>query len=135
MADLTITASAVVPGTGAIISYGIAGVTITQGQPVYVDTSTNTIKLADANSTAATETVAGISVSSALAGQPVGYQTAGTLAFGAILTAGKVYVNSGNAGLIAPIADLTSGWVTSILGYATTTSNLTVNIINTAVTN
>ncbi len=129
------TAANVVPGTGAIIVTGTAGATITQGQPVYFDTTTNQYKLADSNATAATEQVVGISVSSALTGQPIAVQTSGTLGLGAILTAGKVYVNSANPGMVAPVADLASGWVTSILGYASSISNLVINIVNTGIAN
>jgi hypothetical protein len=135
MADIVLTAANIIPGTGAIFATGIAGATITQGQPVYLDTSTGTIKLADANLSQAAATVAGIAINSALANQQVSYQTAGTLAFGAILTAGKVYVNSATGGAIAPVADLASGWYTTILGVASSTSNLVLSINNTLIAN
>lgn len=135
MADLSITAADMIPASGASLGNGTAGATITQGQAVYLDASTGTIKLADANLSAAAAAAVGISVSSAVAGQPVVYQRGGDLGFGAILTAGKIYVLSATAGGIAPAADLASGWKTTILGVATTTSNLAMHLHPSGATN
>ncbi len=135
MSDIIIVVATVVPGTGAVLTTGIAGATILQGQTVYIDTVTNTIKLADANASALTAVVAGIAVNTALTGQVVVYQTGGILGFGVLLTAGKVYVQSANAGGIAPVADLASTWYTTILGVAITTSNLQLNIWNSGLIN
>ena len=50
MADLSITASAVAAGSGALFKDGTAGASITAGQSVYEDASAaGAIKLADAN--------------------------------------------------------------------------------------
>ncbi len=131
MADIVITVASVVPGTGAAYVTGIAGAAILQGQTVYLDSTTNTVKLAKANTTVLTAAVVGIAVDAALTGQAVTYQTAGNLAFGAILTAGRVYVCSGTAaGGICLANDLTTGWWCSILGIASTTSNLVLGIQN-----
>lgn len=135
MADLVITAANVVPGAGKQTANGTAGASITAGQPVYLDNTTGTIKPASANTSAATAAVVGIAVNGASANQPVVYQTAGVLALGAVLTTGKVYVASANSGNIAPVADLASGWNTTILGYATSASNLQVNLVVSGVAN
>ena len=135
MADLIITVANVVPVAGATINSGTAGVNITQGQTVYLDPATGTIKLANATTSLTTATVSGIALNSALTGQPVNYISGGSLGLGAILTAGKVYVNSTNSGGIAPVADLASGMRTTILGIASTNSNLLVGIVNTGVVN
>lgn len=135
MADLVITAANVVPGANAVFQQGPAAVTITQGQTVYLDSSTGTVKLADADLSAAAASVSGIAVSSALAGQIVVFQVSGTLAFGAILTAAKPYFLSATAGAIAPAADLTTNWRTSLLGFASSTSNLLLNIFNSGFVN
>lgn len=123
MADLTITASSVVASSGAVTSTGTAGATITAGQPLYMDSSdSNKLKLADANASSATATCVGVSLHAALSGQPITYITAGSYTVGASLTAGLVYVVSATAGGIAPAADLASGWRTTVLFVATSTT-------------
>ncbi len=138
MAAISITAASIVPDTTSAnynVLTGIAAVTITQGQAVYRLTA-GTIGLADANASTPAFTCVGISVSSALAGQPIQYQIAGDLAFGAVLTAGKVYVlGAVAAGDIAPVADLASGWYTNILGYAISTTVLRMNLVATGIVN
>lgn len=129
MADLTITPANVVKGSTANVVNGVAGTTITAGQTVYEDTGdSNKLKLADANNTSATAACKGIALHAALAGQPCAYINGGDLGLGAILTVGIIYVLSATAGGIAPAADLASGWRTTILGVATTTSNLRLGI-------
>ncbi len=64
----------------------------------------------------------GVSLHAALAGQPISYGTSGPLNFGAILLAGKWYVASATAGGIAPVADLTTGWYSTMLMYGYSTS-------------
>lgn len=129
MADLTITAANVVPGNGARITNGTAGATITAGQVVYLDPADNRFKLADCDNASATVRAAfGIAVNGASTGQPVAVQTAGELAFGAILAAGVSYYLSPNAGGIAPIADIASGDHTVLVGMAGSTSVLVVGI-------
>ena len=44
------------------------------------------------------------------------------------MTAGAVYVVSANAGGIAPVADLGSGDYVTLLGIATSTTNLKLSI-------
>src|SRR4051812_4326511 len=127
MAALTITASNVVPASvaGQTPSYetGFAGAAITAGYPVYKDaTASDTLKLADANASEATAQVVGIACHSATTGQPVRYQTGGPLSYGAILTKGEIYVLGATAGDVCPADDLASGWYTTRLGYAQTTS-------------
>lgn len=129
MADLTITAANVVKGSSSSVKNGVAGATITAGQAVYEDaTDSNKLKLADANASSATAACKGIALHAALSGQPIAYIDGGDLGVGTILTAGTIYVLSATAGGIAPAADLTTGWRTTILGVATTTSNLKVNL-------
>lgn len=135
-ADVTITATDVLAGTDATFATGTAGGTITAGQPVYIDTSdSNKIKAADANASDLASTVAGISLHAATSGQPIKYQTGGNITLSAVLTLAKVFVLSANAGGIAPVADLTTGWRTSILGVALSTSSLKLAITNSLTTN
>jgi hypothetical protein len=51
------------------------------------------------------------------------------------MTAGKLYVVSATAGGIAPSADLTTGWRTSLLGIAISTTILDMYIINSGIAN
>lgn len=134
MADLSITAANVIPVAGFSLYQGTAGATITAGQVVYLDTTTSTIKLADNDATAATAVVQGIALHAALASQPLQVIIGGSLGMGAIFTAGVFYYLSATAGGICPVADLVSGKRVSQIGYASTTSNLVVQPINTGVT-
>jgi hypothetical protein len=128
MADLTVTATSVVTVSGGSYTTGTAGATITAGQTLYVDTAdSNKLKLADSDSATSTvRTCCGIALNGGAAGQPIRYQTGGSLNPGATLAVGQVYVLSDTAGGIMPYADLEAGDYVFILGYATTTSNLTL---------
>ena len=124
MADLSITAASVVPGSRARILPGTAGATITAGQTVYLDSTTNTYKLADANSSAATAAVVGIAMNGASAGQPISVNVEDDdLTVGATLSmSAPVYVQSATAGGIAPSADIAAGWYPSVLFIAKSTT-------------
>lgn len=134
MADLTITAANVAKVSGASTATGIAGTTITQGQALYADASdSDKLKLADSNSTAATAVCVGIALNSAASGQPVTYITAGSVTIGATVVLGMPYCTSNTAGGIRPITDAASTEYLTIIGYASTTAILTLNITNTNV--
>lgn len=139
MANLTITAASVLPGTGAIVdSTKLAGGTLTQGMPVYLST-TNTAIAARANS-ADTDFVYGITVSAASAGQPVAILTSGLITIGATVVQGGAYslAYATGAGLICPFADIlaqTGGVAFStFLGLAVSTTQIFVNITVSGVT-
>lgn len=132
-ADLTITAANVVPATGYQFTDGVAGETITRGQTVYLKASDSRWWKSQADGTSAESTVIGIALQDAGAGQPLRVQTGGDLGVGAILTVGQVYVVSATAGGIAPYSDLASTNYVSILGVASSTSNLKLKIFATAV--
>lgn len=126
MADISVTASAVVPGSNAVTQDYIAGAGgVTAGQPVYQQASSSTVLPADADSaTAEVRTPVGIAVNTAAAGQPVKVQKSGNLTLNAALTAGRIYILSANAGMIAPHTDLTTNWYPVILGTATSATVL-----------
>lgn len=139
MADLVITAAQVLPDTTYPIRTGIAAVAITPGQVVCYDPSTNTVKLWDANDTAVNTLQPGIAVGqAAAAGQTIQWQEAPgaeiTLGAGAAPVNGTIYVGSATAGGIAPAADLTTGWLRSILGVGKTTNKLKLVAWNSGVT-
>jgi hypothetical protein len=133
MADVSVTATAVVKGSDTLLSDGILGATVTAGQTVYLDSSTNTYKLADANASSTTATLAGIAMNGGASGQPVKVATAGSINPGFTPTVGTIYVQSGTAGAIAPAADLVSGWYTSIVGVGTAATSLKILNVNSGV--
>ena len=135
MTALSITATAIIPGSDASVATGTAGESITAGMPVFMDASNaNKLYKADANLSSAAAVAVGISLHAATAGQPLSYIRSGSLGMGTILTRGLVYVvGAGTAGDINPAADLAQGWYTTVLGYASSTSNLVVGIVSTGV--
>lgn len=139
MADVSVTS--VVKNANSVVAYGTAGATLAAGQWLYKDaTDTDSdgkakLKLADADSSATTAQVEGMALHGSLSGQPIVYITGGDFTMNAALTAAKVYVLSSTAGGKAPVADLTTNWRTSILGFARSTTVFAVNIVNTGVAN
>jgi hypothetical protein len=128
MADLTITAADVKKTDSTLIAEGIAGGTVTAGQPVYKDsTASNKLKAADADVLASAAAV-GIALHGASADQPLKYAIGGNLTLSNVMTAGAVYVVSTNAGGIAPVADLGAGDFVTLLGIATSATNLKISI-------
>lgn len=110
--DVSITAANVAPSANAVLKRGVAGVAITAGQLLYLESATNTLKLADCDSaTAEVRAVAGISINSAPAGGPLHYVVSDpALTLGGTSAKGTIYVLSATAGGITPAADLTTGW-------------------------
>jgi hypothetical protein len=115
--DVTITAANVTASSTATIKRGVAGAAITAGQLLYIDRTTNTLKLADANSgTADVRIVAGIALNGAANGQPLHYVVRDpALVLGGTTAKGTIYVLSANAGGVAPAGDLTAGWYPHII--------------------
>jgi hypothetical protein len=134
MADLTVTAASVLWTSGSKIS-GIAGATVTAGQAVYLDSVTSTLKLAQADGTAAEAAAVGIALHAAGAGQPLVYADQGSIInIGATTTKATTYVVSATAGGVAPQADLVSTNKIVRLGYATdAVGAFVVDIKNTGV--
>lgn len=133
MAALTITAANVVKGTTASVVNGTAGATVTAGQAVYFDSATSTYKLSDSDVVAAS-IPAGIALHASLANQPLQVLTGGSVTIGATLVAGTVYYGNPTAGGIGPVADLIATNRSVIIGIATSTTVLNVNIIDSGVT-
>jgi hypothetical protein len=130
MANLVITAANVVPGSGAVIVQGTAGATITQGQSVYLDTITTGkwLLAGDKAATAQGRVATGIALNSATTGQPIDVQKSGLITIGATLVAGVAYYLSATAVAIAPVADLAAGDYPCLLGMATSTTVLNLQI-------
>lgn len=129
MADLSITAASVLAGATAKRKLGTAGATITAGKVVYLDESDSEYKLADCDSaTAAVRSPDGIALNGAADGQPLVVLEEGPITIGATLTAGTTYYLSPNAGGICPLADVLAGDYPVIIGIATSTTVLEVQI-------
>lgn len=128
--DLTVTAANVAVYTGTPI-VGVAGEAITRGQALYKDlTDASKLKLADAD-VQATARFCGIALADVATGQYLPYLPAGAFNPGAAVVVGTAYVCSTTPGGIAPLADLTTGDFFSIIGFATTTSRISmVNFVS-----
>jgi hypothetical protein len=130
MSDLSITATSVVPSTSAVKFLAKLGATCNGGQTVYLDTSTNTYKLADGND-ATKMPVAGILCGSGGSGQTVQAVssdpnlTIGTHGLGL----GIPMFQSATAGGICPAADLSTGNLTTCLMVTNTTTTVSFGII------
>lgn len=133
MADLTITAANVLAASGATTYDATAGDTITRGQAVYLDSAdSNKAKRARANA-ATTDEVKGVALQDVASGQPLRIITGGDLNIGATLVVGKVYVlSAAAAGGVAPVDDLVTTNYVSVIGVASTASNLQVKLNNSA---
>jgi len=129
MTDISITAANVLPGSDARTEGGTAGATVTAGQMVYLDTATNTYKLADSNSaTADARAPNGVALHGASAGQPLTIQKSGDITIGGTLTPGVAYYLSDTPGGLCPVADLSSGEYPCIIGIAKSTTVLDISI-------
>ncbi len=130
MTDISITATLVVAGANAKITYGTAGATITAGQVVTLDPTTGKWALADTDSaTAAIRSAMGIALNGAALNQPIAVQSAGALTLGGAILAGVAYYLSGTPGGIAPIADVAAGDYPLIVGMGASTTVLNVGIV------
>jgi hypothetical protein len=128
MADITVTAASVVPGSNATQIQGTAGETITAGMAVYLKSTDTKWWKAQADGTSAESGVGsntlGIALCGASAGQPIVVDVADStgITIGATVAAGTVYVVSATAGGICPEADITAGQYLSILGVGSSTT-------------
>lgn len=136
MVALAITATEVIPGTDATFAYGTAAESITPGDVVFLDPSTSTYKLFDANSTSLNTRQPAIALNTAGASQRLTVQTGGSITIGASAapTLGLVYVAGATAGDINPSADIASGWRVAIIGVATSASAIKLILSNSGAT-
>lgn len=137
MTDLSITAAQVLPVTDSTLrEFGTAGAAITAGQVVYLDATTNTYKLFDANDSAANTGTPRLALTGAASGQPIVVAIGGSVTLGAAAapTRGTVYVASANAGGIAPAADLTTGWKNAIVGIGDSSNRIKLALSNSGIT-
>lgn len=135
MADISVTATAVLAGAGARIANGKAGATIAAGQMVYKAAATSKYLLADADSaTAEVAATTGMALNGASDGQPLAVCEQGDVTMNAVLTAGSRYYLSSTPGAIEPEADLSTGEKINLIGLAKSTTVLGINIQRPGVT-
>jgi len=101
----------------------IYGVTVAEGDVVYLNTTTSKYELALATSVTAS-VVAGIALTPGLVDEKGVIATGGDMECGGPTVEGEIYVCSGTAGKIAPVADLAASDYTSIIGYGKAGTNV-----------
>lgn len=125
MADLSITPANVIATASATTRSGTAGATITAGQVVYFDRTDSKYKLADADAVPSGGFGSVfIALNGASDNQPISVLSGGSVAMGAVFTAGTSYYLSPTPGGIAPLADVLSGDDVVLLGVAISATNL-----------
>jgi hypothetical protein len=133
-ADITITATSVASSETNACKYilGKAGGTITAGQAVYYDSTTNSFKLADADASATTAKVLGIALNGASTGQKVRVCTYDpNFTIGATVVIGDTFWLSTTAGGITKTATegVASASYVAVLGVAVSTTKIFLNPI------
>lgn len=122
--DVSITSTAVVPSTAAVVRTWTAGAAITAGKLVYFSATDFKLYLADCDSaTAAVRDCYGIALTSSAAGAPCTVCLEDpALTLGGTTANGTVYCLSATAGGVAPLADITTGGYVTVIGVGSTTS-------------
>jgi hypothetical protein len=131
MAAYSVTAANVLASASAKVADGVAGATITAGQPVYIDSGNGgVLKLSDANAAAPANTVDGISLNAASSGQPIRYcRQDPSFTPGFTIAAGAVVVVGEAAGALAPVGDLAAGWYPLVIGVGIGSNKIILNCI------
>jgi hypothetical protein len=137
-ADYTVTAANVKASkkTSSRDSSHDAGVTITRGQAVYLDTSVNpnVWKLADANLSAAAANVMGVALNDAVADQPLFVVTHDeSFTPGFTIAAGEIVILSATAGAFCPVADAATGMYVSVAMIGTGSNKAKLSILQSGV--
>jgi hypothetical protein len=126
MANLSQTAGNVKLVKGTSTQIGIAGESLTQGQPAY-QVNGQWFR-ADANDGLVKSQASAIALTPAATGETVVLANGNAeINLGATLAVGEVYVVSATVGAIAPYADLVANDYVTILGVAKTTAILAFN--------
>jgi hypothetical protein len=136
MADYTITTANVkISGANVRTSTVQVGEAVTEGQAVYLDSATSKYLLADATDTTK-GLVAGITLTSASTDGYALIQTSRTYFAGTTLVKGDPVFLSATAGggKLAPHADLVSTNAVTLIGFASSTSEIELAINPTGIT-
>lgn len=128
MADLTITPTAVVPGTNAVKDTGSAGEVITAGQVVAKSAAGLIMKCDNNAGTPEIRKPLGVALNGGAIGQPITVQTRGDITIGATVAPGVTYFSSDTPGGIGIAADNLSGEFTGVLGIGKSTTVIAIDI-------
>lgn len=132
MADLTVVAENVKPGSDAVTKRGIAGEAISAGDSVFVATDGG-IELCEKDQAAADAACRGVALNDAAVDQPIEYAVSGSVDMGAILSIGQTYIVGAAPGGLAPESDAAAGNFTTVVGIATTGNLLKLGILQSGV--
>jgi hypothetical protein len=133
MAELAVTPANILKTTTTAIAEGIAGGTLTAGMAIYIDTAASgVIKACDADALASS-ICAGIALHAASPGQPIKYATSGDLTFSTMAVGTVYFVAITTAGSLCESSDISTGDYVSIVGVATTATNLKLGINNSGI--
>lgn len=129
---LSITAADVDVYNNAQVATGPAGTSITAGQVLYYDTTSNTYMLAISGASQLAATVAGIALNNASIGQPVTLQFSGQITIGATVITGQGYYldTATPGGINEDPTTPSSGDYPAFIGMATSESVIAIGIIN-----
>jgi hypothetical protein len=122
MGAISITAGSFIPSSLAtIVEDVVAGAALTQGQSVYLDTSTNTYKLYDADGAGEAKNWAGFACQAVASGQKFDLCIKDpALALGGTVAIGDTVWGSPTAGAVTKtFADLVTNCKTTVVGVAT----------------
>jgi hypothetical protein len=127
MADINLTEASVKPTATTVRIRGYFGATIVQGTILYLDAADNEWKVADCTG-AATDAAQGMALSSGVDGQPGWIATGGDVTVDNLSLAAPVYILS-ESGQICPSADLATDDYITVIGAASSTTNLKLGFI------
>ncbi|KKL16980.1 hypothetical protein LCGC14_2490120 [marine sediment metagenome] len=132
MADLTVVAANVKPAASTVTKKGIAGESISAGESVF-KAADGGIELCENDQAALDAACIGVALNDAAVDQPIEYAITGDVNMGAIMTIGQTYVVGAAPGGIAPEVDVIATEFLTVIGVATTTSNLKLGILQSGV--
>ena len=123
MSDVNLTEASVKPTSTTIKQMVTFGATIVQGTIVYRDSADNEYKVADCTTSATTANACGMALSSGADGQRGWIATGGDVTVDNVSLAAPVLILS-EAGQMCPSADLADDDYITVIGVASSTTNL-----------
>ncbi len=129
MAVVVVTAAEVLPTANTKTETHLAGMTLTAGVPVYKKAAdANALWACDAD-TEAEAVCVGITLGGAANGQYVTIAVSGNIDPGFTATIGETYIVSDEVGKIHAVADILAGDYVTVLGIATSASDLKLGLL------